>query len=276
MTYSVVARDFATGQLGMAVQSHYFSTGSVVGWAEPGVGVVATQSMVEVSYGPLGLDLIRAGKSAEQSLNALLAADDGRAHRQVAFVDAHGRVAVHTGDKCIAEAGHRSGDGWSVQANMMTNATVPDAMAEAFETAEGDLATRLLAALDAAEGEGGDIRGRQSAALIVVSGDRLTPPWTKLIDVRVEDHAEPLVELRRLVMMKRAYIANEPGDAMGANPELAFWRGLALAGAGQVDEAKPWLQQAYDADDNWRELLRRLPAAGLFPDDPELLGRLTG
>jgi len=273
MTYSIVARDATTGELGVAVQSHYFATGSVVTWAEPGVGAVATQAMADPGYGPLGLDLMRAGKSAPDALRALLAADDASATRQVAMVDADGRAATHTGDKTIADAGHVTGDGWSVQANMMRRDTVWAAMAKAYETAEGDLADRLLAALDAAEAEGGDIRGKQSAALLIVpaAGAR----WDTTIDVRVDDHPDPLPELRRLVDMRRAYISAQDGPAMGDNPELAFWTGMAHGIGGQVDEALPLLRKAYAADPGWVELLRRLPAAGLFPDDPDLLDRLT-
>jgi uncharacterized Ntn-hydrolase superfamily protein len=276
MTYSIVARDVDTGELGVAVQSHYFSTGSVVPWLEAGVGAVATQSMVEVSYGPLGLELLKAGRSPSEALRGLVAADPGEDRRQVAIVDATGRVAVHTGARCIAEAGHVSGDGFSVQANMMTNATVPDAMAAAFTAASGSLAERLLDALDAAEAEGGDIRGRQSAALVVVAGQPTPRPWERVIDVRVEDAVDPLRELRRLVALKRAYIGQAPATTLGeANPELVFWQGVTLATAGQVDEALPLLRQAYAVGPGWAELLRRLPASGLFPDDPELIERLT-
>lgn len=275
MTYSIVARDPTTGALGVAVQSHYFSTGGIVPWAAPGVGAVATQSMAEVSYGPLGLALLAAGRSPEETLRALTAADAGAASRQVAIVDGAGRVAVHTGEACIAEASHRVGAGFSVQSNMMERTTVPDAMAAAFESADGPLPERLLAALDAAEAEGGDIRGRQSAAMVVVPGDRAAPPWTRLVDLRVEDAADPLAELRRLLAMRRAYETMTPGPAMGDNPELAFWRGVMLGAVGQEDEAREWLGQAYAVDARWRELLRRLPAAGRFPDDPDLVARLT-
>lgn len=275
MTYSIVARDPDTGALGVAVQSHYFSTGGIVPWAAPGVGAVATQSMAEVSYGPLGLSLLAAGRSPDAALRGLTAADDGEASRQVAMVDATGRVAVHTGAACIAEAGHRTGDAFSVQANMMERSTVPDAMATAYEQAGGRFVERLLAALDAAEAEGGDIRGRQSAALLVVPGDRSSPGWARLVDLRVEDAPDPLAELRRLVEMRHAYETMTPGPAMGGNPELAFWRGVALGAAGDVDGARPWLEEAYAVDHRWRDLLRRLVAVGRLPDDPDLLDRLT-
>ena len=272
MTYSIVARDPETGELGVAVQSHYFSTGSIVPWAEPGAGAVATQSFAEASYGALGVDLMRTGMAAPAAVRALVAADEGEATRQVAMVDATGRVAAHTGASCIADAGHRTGDGWSVQANMMRRATVWDAMATAYEAASGDLTDRLLAALDAAEGEGGDLRGQQSAALLVVPASG--PPWARVMDLRVEDHPAPLGEMRRLVAMKRAYASEQHGPAMGDNPELIFWHGVGLAAAGKVEEALPLLERAYRADDGWALLLRRLPAVGLFPDNPELLAKL--
>jgi uncharacterized Ntn-hydrolase superfamily protein len=203
VTYSIVARDPATGELGVAVESHFFAVGPVVPWLRPGVGAVATQAMAELSYGPLALDLLEAGRSPSRALEILTEADPGAATRQVAVVDAAGAVAVHTGECCIAEAGHRLGEGWAVQANMMTSPGVPDAMAEAFLAAGGPLADRMLAALDAAEAAGGDIRGRQSAALVVVRGDAGSPAWDNVCDVRVDDHPEPLVELRRLVATTR-------------------------------------------------------------------------
>ena len=295
MTYSMVARDPATGQLGVAVQSHYFSVGSIVAWAEPGVGAVATQSFAEPAYGPRGLALIRAGRSAAGALGELIDADPGEAVRQVAIVDAAGRVAVHTGRRCIPEAGHRVGQQVSAQANMMRRDTVWHAMIEAYEAAEGDLALRLLAALDAAEAEGGDVRGRQSAAIVVVDGRRSDEPWRhRPVDLRVDDHPDPLPELRRLLELRRAYDRVEraeelalAGDLPGAlaeyeqasedvpdNTEFLFWRGVTLAGVGRVDEARDFLARAYAANDGWAELLRRLVDVGLIPDDPELVGQL--
>lgn len=273
MTYSIVAHDPESGQMGVAVQSHFFSVGSICPWPEPGVGVVATQAMAEVSYGPLGLALLRAGKSPDEALRALLAVDDGAARRQVAVVDAGGAVAVHTGEQCIPEAGHHEGDGYSVQANMMERPTVWDAMAEAYEAATGDLADRMLAALDAGEAEGGDIRGRQSAALVVV--DATGRPWERACDVRVDDDPEPLAELRRLLDMQRAYRTGRHGPVMGPNPELLFWEGVRLAGEEGPEAARQVLARAYEQDGRWAELLRRLPAAGLLPDDPELIRALT-
>lgn len=298
-TYSIVAHDAATGRLGVAVQSHWFSVGPIVPWVAPGVGAVATQSFVEPAYGPLGLELMRMGRSAQQALDALVSTDEGEAVRQVAFVDAEGNVAVHTGSRAVAAAGHRTGPGYSVQANMMENATVWDAMAEAYEASEGDLAERLLAALEAAQAEGGDIRGKQSAALLVVGPEDTGRPWVdRLFDLRIEDHPEPVAELRRLVGLQRAYQKLNEGDghvtegdveaAMASysaamalvpdeatNGEAPFWVGITLASAGRVDEALPYLARAYAQDARWAELVGRLPAAGLLPDDDALVQRLV-
>ena len=289
MTYSIVARDPETGELAVAVQSHFFSVGRVCPWARAGIGAVATQSMVDPAYGPLALDLLAAGKSPQDALRGLTASDAAEASRQVAVIDASGAVAAHTGTGCIPDAGHHVGENYSVQANMMRNPTVWDAMASAFESAEGDLVDRILAAFDAAEAEGGDIRGRQSAALLVVGGERNSVPGLdRTWDLRVEDHAEPVEELRRLVRLKRAYEvtrrAHDLDEAVRefdeldrvnrANPELAFWTGVALASAGQVDQARQFLDRAFAAHDGWAELLRRLRTVGRFPDDDELLAQL--
>lgn len=295
MTYSIVARDSQSGQMGVAVQSHYFSVGSLCPWAEAGVGAVATQSLVDPAYGPLGLDLMRAGKTAQAALASLIAGDEGQAVRQVAMVDSRGQIAAHTGAKCIQMAGHTIGESYSVQANMMLKETVWDAMSTSYAAAEGDLADRMLAALFAAETQGGDIRGRQSAAMILVAGESTGRPWVDtLFDLRVEDHPDPLHELQRLLEMKRAYLragaadqALEKGDmesalgdfaaaqqAMASNPELKFWHAVALAFKGRVDEAMPLFKEVFEADSNWAELLRRLPAAGLVPDDKELIERV--
>lgn len=296
-TYSIVARDPATGEIGVAVQSHWFSVGATVPWAEAGVGAVATQSFVDPSYGKLGLELMRAGRAAPDALKGLLAADTASAVRQVAMIDAQGRVSAHTGDNCIAAAGHLVGENFSVQANMMERDTVWPAMAKAFRESKGDLAERMLAALEAAEGQGGDIRGKQSAALIVVSAKPSGRPWAdRRFDLRVDDHPRPLEELRRLVTLQRAYnfmnegdLAIERKDTEGAlkaysaaeklvpgNAEMVFWHAISLVSVGRVDEALPLLQRTYKADPRWRELVTRLPKAGLLPDDPKLLSRLTG
>jgi uncharacterized Ntn-hydrolase superfamily protein len=279
-TYSIVARDAETGELGVAVQSHWFSVGSIVSWAEPGVGAVATQSIAEPAYGPRLLGLLRAGQGPRDALDELLAADDQAHYRQVAVVNADGAVAVHTGDGCIPFAGHGEGEGFTTQANMMASEGVWPAMAEAFENAEGPLARRLLAALDVGEAAGGDVRGRQSAALVVAPAEG--EAWQRTVELRVEDHADPLGELRRLLDLADAYaVATEGDDLVGegrheeaaeryreaadlapANGELLFWAGLALAQGGDVDAGAERVQSAIAMHSGWRDLLARL--------DPEI------
>lgn len=277
MTYSIIARDPGSGQMGVAVQSHYFSVGPICPWGLAGTGVVATQSLVDPSYGPLGLELMRNGKTAPDALRGLLAADEGREVRQVAMVDSTGAVAGHTGSNCIIEAGHRVGDNYCVQANMMLRNTVWDAMALAYESSSGELAWRMMAALEAAEAQGGDIRGTQSAAMLIVKGESTGKVWAdRVLELRVEDHSEPLVELRRLIELRLAYDGREGAtEAPTENTELRFWYAVNIAAAGKIDEAKPILDEIYAVDDNWRELLRRLPASGLFPNDAELVDKLT-
>lgn len=297
-TFSIVAVDSATGQIGVAVQSHWFSVGSDVVWAEPGVGAVATQSFIEPSYGPRGLYLMRTGVTAPHALAALLRADPDSQVRQVAMIDAAGRVAAHTGSKDIPAAGEHVGRWYSAQANLMRNDRIWPAMAHAFETTQGDLADRLLAALDAAQAAGGDIRGRQSAALIVVSGDRSLPPWDRIFDLRVEDSPHPLVELRRLVTVARAYHAATAGDNYvtagkvdsalisyrraseilpdsATNGELAYWVGVTLADQGRVDESIPWFHRAFVQDTSWIELTRRLPSVGLLHATDAVIQRIV-
>ena len=276
MTYSIVARDPETGELGVAVQSHWFSVGSVVSWAEPAVGAVATQSIAEPAYGPRLLERLAAGARPRDALESLLAEDGGAGYRQVAVVDAAGEVAVHTGEGCIPEAGHMEGGGFSAQANMMSSAGVWPAIAETFATVEGSLARRLLTALDAGEAAGGDVRGRQSAALLVVPA--VGEPWRRAVDLRVEDHPEPLAELRRLLRLREAYdLATEADDLVGEgrhteagecyrrgselvpdNVELRFWAGLALAAAGDVSGGAARVSEAIEASPGWQELLGRL------------------
>lgn len=296
-TYSIVARDAVTGQLGVAVQSHWFAVGAGVLWAAPGVGAVATQSFMDPDYGPLGLQLMRAGKPADQALDALLAIDKFANVRQVGMVDAAGTVANHTGEQSIREYCDVSGDGFTAQANLMWKSTVCEAMAEAFRASEGDLAERLLVALEAAEADGGDVRGKQSAALLVVSGDASLSAWSgRLFDLRVDDHPEPLVELRRLVVMNRAYTLMNAGDGymtegnmteavkaysaaealVPDSHEMVFWHTSTLAAAGEVDASLPLFARAFEAWPRWRELLPRLPAAGLLPDDEALMERILG
>lgn len=296
-TYSIVARDPATGELGVAVQSHWFSVGAVVPWAESGVGAVATQSLVDPSYGMLGLQLMRAGKDAPTSLTALLAGDEGRDVRQVAMIDASGRVAAHTGSRCIAEAGQVVDEKlqFSVQANLMHRDGVWPAMAEAYRQAKGDLAERMLTALEAAENAGGDIRGKQSAALLVVSGKPSGKPWVdRRFDLRVEDHPEPLVELRRLVVLQRAYLHMNAGDeaiekrdfdaalkeyatAKKLSPHIAempFWEAVSLANAGKLDDALPIFKEVFAREPIWTELIPRLVRAGLLPNDPAVVEKI--
>lgn len=298
-TYSIVARDSATGQLGVAVQSHWFSVGPLVPWAEAGVGAVATQSFVDPRYGPLGLELMRSGRSAPEALRALVSTDADSTVRQVAMIDARGRVEAFTGARAIKAAGHHVGNGYAVQANLMDRSTVWPAMGRAYEGAQGDLVERLLQALEAAEREGGDIRGRQSAAILVVGPENSGRPWAdRIVDLRVEDHAEPLRELRRLVTLSRVYRKMNEGDEWmthsdmhraleayqealalapdaATNGEAAFWTGVSLANAGRTEEAISFLRRAQAVHSRWAELVRRLPASGLLPDDPALVERLV-
>ena len=295
-TFSIVARDPNTGDLGVAVQSHWFSVGSIVAWAEAGVGAVATQSFVDPSYGKNGLDMMRAGKSAPDTLKELLGKDDGREVRQVAMIDAQGRVEAWTGKNDIQAAGHIVGTNFSVQANLMLNDKVWPAMARAFENTKGDLAERMLAALDAAQAVGGDIRGRQSAAMIVVTGKPTGMAWKdRTFDLRVDDSPEPLQELRRLVKLQRAYnhmnagdLAVEKKDNEGAlreysaaeklvpnNAEMIYWHAVALVNMGRVDESLPLFRKVFAMDRNWVTLTPRLPKSGLLPDDPKIIDRIV-
>ena len=286
MTYSIVARDKETGEFGVAVQSHYFQVGPTVPWAIAGVGAVATQSMVNVSFGPLGLDYLKAGYSAEQALKALLAGDSQPESRQVSLVDANGTVATHTGAKCIPAAGHRIGDGFSVQANLMEKDTVWDAMFEAYTSSKEPLAERMMAALEAAEAEGGDIRGKQSAAMLVVTGKPTGRSWEdRVIEIRVEDAPDPNVELRRLLRVKRAYMALNEADrnsgdqaiaasklqeALALAPEMveiAFWGGLGMAQSGMLDAGCELMMRAVEKDRRWIETINRLVASDRLSAD---------
>jgi uncharacterized Ntn-hydrolase superfamily protein len=275
-TYSIVARDAETGQLGVAVQSHWFSVGSVVSWAEPGVGAVATQSVAEPAYGPRLLELLRGGESPSNALQGLLDVDEQARFRQVAVVDATGRVAVHTGEGCIQFAGDSQGEGFSAQANMMVSSRVWGAMAQAFSGSRGPLSRRLLAALRAAETEGGDVRGRQSAALVVVAPEG--EPWERVVELRVEDDPEPLDQLARLVDLHEAYTLANEADELGAagrheeagerfmraselspdNPELLFWGGMGAAQTGNMELGKQLVSRAIEINPGWRELLALL------------------
>jgi len=276
MTYSIVARDRETGELGVAVQSRAFNTGAIVPWAAPGVGVVATQSYTEPSYGPLGLDLLRAGKTPEEALAELVAADDEPEYRQVAILDGKGRVAVHVGEACIPAAGFAAGEGFSAQANMVDSERVWESMAESFERSEGPLANRLIDALDAAEAAGGDWRGRQAGGIIVVAAEG--EPWARELDVRVDDHDDPLGELRRLVRLRRAYGAmrGPPGpdsEDLAVLHELdrTLARIFGLTATGRVAEARQLLQPLLDGEPRWADFVRTLADRGLLPHAAELL-----
>lgn len=298
-TYSIVARDPDTGQLGVAVQSHWFQVGTVVTWARAGVGAVATQSFVQPAYGPKGLELMGQGVAPEEALKRLVEADEQRDVRQVAFVDAQGRVAAWTGDMCIRAAGHAVGDAFSVQANLMVADTVWPAMAKTYrkavEEGTGDFAERLLLALEAAQAEGGDIRGRQSAAILIVRAEPTGEPWRDvLVDLRVDDHPEPLDELRRLLVRHRAYEAMNAGDEAMAEgdfqaaldhyakatelapdiAELPFWKAVTLFTEGREDEALPIFRHVFALEPRWVPLVPRLPASGLLPDDEEKIEKI--
>jgi uncharacterized Ntn-hydrolase superfamily protein len=273
VTYSLVAFDPDTGECGVAVQSHWFSVGGLVSWAEPGVGAVATQSVIEMSYGPDGLALMRAGRSAPEALAELIRADEVAASRQVAMVDAHGGVAAHTGNGCMPFAGQVVDHHHSAQANLMKTDAVWGAMSEAYLGGSGPLADRLLAALDAGEAAGGDVRGRQSAALLVVPAEG--EPWRRTVDLRVEDHVEPLLELRRLVGLNEAYVMVREGDEMAAkgdhvaaatiyidawervpeNDELKFWAALSMFDRGEADRGAALLREAIEFHPGWGRLL---------------------
>jgi uncharacterized Ntn-hydrolase superfamily protein len=291
VTYSIVARDEQTGELGVAVQSHWFGVGPLVPWARPGVGAIATQANARAAYGPEALELLAAGLSAPDALAQLTAADPGAAGRQVAIVDAHGRTAVHTGSAAIAFAGHVTGAQVTCQANMMASASVWPAMLEAFGSTAGPLASRLLAALDAAEQAGGDVRGRQSAALLVVPAEG--EAWATNVSLRVEDHPEPLIELRRLFDLQRAYEQAGVGDALTnegrhdeaavhyreasalapGNHELIFWAGLGIALSGDVDRGVELVREAIVLQPGWADLLPRL-TEDVAPSAPVVCERL--
>ena len=294
-TYSIVARDPATGQLGVAVQSHWFAVGSLVPWAQAGVGAVATQSFIDVRYGVEGLQLMEQGRSAGQALKRLLAADPNAAVRQVGMIDAGGNIAQHTGDNCIQYAGHLAGDDYAVQANLMAVEGVPQAMARAYENARGPLAGRLLAALEAAEALGGDLRGKQSAAVLVVRDKPGEHPWEdRLVDLHVEDHPAPLAELRRLLTLHTAYRkmnlgdhSLEADDVEGAlahygqaealapdNLEMKFWHAVSLVNAGRVEAAVPLFETVFRQDRDWQTLLPRLAEEDLVKVDAATLSRI--
>jgi uncharacterized Ntn-hydrolase superfamily protein len=295
-TYSIVARDSITGEMAVAVQSHWYSVGSVVAWGEAGAGVVATQSFVNKSFGLRGIALLKSGKTAQQTLAILLSDDPGREVRQVAIIDTNGNVATHTGNKCIDHAGHVKGVQFSVQANMMLTDKVPAAMARSFEQSGGKpLAERVLLALQAAQAVGGDIRGQQAAALLVVRGRATNEPWNdRLIDLRVDDHPQPIQELERQLKLFRAYehmnngdLATEKNDmktameeygaAMKMFPhklEMKYWTAITLANNKDIEGALKMLKPIFRKDPNWKELTKRLPKVGLLTVDEKALARI--
>jgi uncharacterized Ntn-hydrolase superfamily protein len=285
-TFSIVARDSATGEMGVAVQSHWFSVGTTVSWAEAGVGAVATQSFVNKSFGIRGLNLLRSGLTAQQALDSLLSDDEGREVRQVAIIDTKGNVATHTGKNCIDHANHIKGNNYSVQSNMMLTDKVSKAMSEAFEKSSGKaLGERMLLALEAAQKAGGDIRGQQSAAILIVPGKSEGKPWDeRTVDLRVDDNAAPIKELRRLYNVHLAYqhmnngdLAVEKNDMTTAmneynaamkmfpqNLEMQYWTAITLANNKQVDKALPIFKKVFAKENNWKELTRRLPKVNLL------------
>ncbi len=284
-TYSIIARDSVTGEMGVAVQSHWFNVGAIVGWGEAGVGVVATQSFVNPAFGIKGLDLLKQGKTPQQVVDELIAGDEGRDFRQLAVLDKDGITASYTGSKCVDAAGDIAGKNYSVQANLMLNEKVWPAMEIAFTQTAGPLAERMLAALQAAQQMGGDIRGMQSASIMVWKGSSTGKPWEdKLIDLRVEDNPDPLAELKRLLTVQRAYEHMNAGDvavekndmtlalkeynaAMEMFPdnfEMKFWTAVTLANNGRLDEALPLFNIVFATDKNWKTLTPRLPKSGLL------------
>lgn len=294
-TFSIVARDKNTGEMGVAVQSHWFSVGTVVSWGEAGVGVIATQSLVNVSFGQRGLDLLKQGLTAQEVVDKLIESDDGRDFRQLAVLDSEGNVATYTGSKCIPEAGHIVGEQFSVQANLMRNDKVWPAMEEAFKNSEGPLAERLLAALDAAQASGGDIRGKQSAAILIVKPESTGKPWEdRLIDLHVEDHPEPLKEIRRLYKVHKAYehmnngdLAIEHNDMQLAmeeyaaaqemfpdNLEMKFWTAVTLANTGKVEESLPIFKEVFRKDESWKILTPKLTGNEMLTVSEEDLERI--
>ena len=294
-TFSIVARDAETGEMGVAVQSHWFSVGSIVAWGEAGVGVVATQSFVNPSFGQRGLELLKKGMTAQEAVDQLISSDEGRDFRQLAIVDSKGNSAGYTGSKCIAGAGHVVGNNYSVQANMMLNDRIWGAMSRAFERSEGPLAERLIAALEAAQNAGGDIRGQQSACLLIVRGDATGNLWEdRLIDLRVEDNPNPVDEIKRLLKVYRAYEHMNKGDlavekndmnlamdeynaAMKMFPEnleMKYWTAVTLANSGEVEKALPMFKEIFLQDINWKELTERLPQVGLLNVDQEDLSKI--
>mgnify|MGYP001055911085 CR=1 FL=1 len=294
-TYSIVAVDHEAGEIGVAVQSHWFSVGSTVPWAEAGVGAVATQSFVNLSFGPRGLELLRKGLGPQQVVEELLASDPSGQMRQLAVIDRHGTAAAHTGRRCVPEAGHVLGGSFSVQANLMASADVWPAMAGSFQSSSGPLAERLVEALGAAQACGGDLRGTQSAAIVVVRVEPTGMIWKdRLIDLRVEDHRDPLGELGRLLRVFRAYEHMNRGDeALEAedgpealreygkarrlypdSQEIRFWSAVSLVNAGKLEQALPLFAELFAPHPNWATLLERIYGLGLLRTDKHSYERI--
>jgi uncharacterized Ntn-hydrolase superfamily protein len=295
-TYSIVAYDPKAGQIGVAVQSHWFAVGALVAWAETGVGAVATQSFIEPAYGPSGLNIMSSGESAPDTLAALLAKDAMKDVRQVAMIDTNGMADAFTGAACVDDAGHIVGPHFSVQANMMENKSVVPMMKKTYVESRGDIAERLLLTLESAEKAGGDIRGRQAAALIVVKS-AATGNYTsdRLFDLRVDDHPQPLSELRRLVNVGRAYEHMNRGDDVFTQGnfleavceykqsadmlpglvEAKFWQAVALTAGDRIEEARPVFSEVFSQEPQWRKMVTRLPKAGILPDDAKLIDEIT-
>ena len=241
-TYSICACDLEAGQWGVATQSKFLAVGSVVPWAEPHVGAIATQSYANPRYGPDGLALLRDGLSADDVVERLTAADENRAQRQLGVVDGAGLAATFTGEACHGWAGGRTGDGYAAQGNILVSAATVDALAESFEASAGKaLAERLLDCLDAAEAAGGDSRGRQSAALLVVErGGGYAGLSDSLVDLRVDDAEDPLAELRRIHRLHHDLFGRTPRDEwLPVDAELRAELDGLLAGAGH-DSLASW------------------------------------
>jgi uncharacterized Ntn-hydrolase superfamily protein len=296
MTYSIVAFDMKTRQFGVGVQTHQPAVGAVVPWVRAGVGAVATQSLTNISFGPLGIEMLEAGMAAEKVIDALVASDEGEHHRQVAVVDAKGQAAAHSGAKCIPFFGHKVGEGYSVQANMMLNEGVPEVMSKAYEAAKGPLLNRIMLALEAAEAEGGDIRGSQSVAIVIYGSEDKSNWENRVADLRVDEHSDPIGELRRIVDLRLADLVGREGDVlldkgkleqglkkyararqMSADAsEMAYWQALTLADEhGLIEEARNMLAPLFEAEPNWIELTRRLPETGIL-DNPDIVEQLLG
>jgi len=281
MTYSIVARCPDTGQIGVAVQSHWFAAGAVC-WAKAGIGAVATQAMALIDHGPLGIELMEGGATPEKAVNSRLSLDPSPEIRQVAMIDARSGISVHTGSDTIPESGHFVGDGFSCQANMMWKSTVWGCMAEAFVSTEGALSKRMMAALFAAESERGDIRGKQSARILVVDSEIMQYPWEgKIVDISVDDSSDPLEELDRLLKMHNEYVNINILDAESisqtkrtANPEIAFWKSIGLVQSGRINEARELAMIAFEENSGWKELLLRCANNGLAGVTDETISAL--